>query len=87
MSRRSAMRWRSCCKEGFEVSVAADGNTAVETFEQEGADLVLLDIMLPGMPGTEVCRVIRSTSQVPIIMVTAKDSEIDKVVGLGTRRR
>ncbi|HPE13187.1 MAG: response regulator transcription factor [Actinobacteria bacterium] len=69
-------------KEGFEVSVAADGNTAVETFEQEGADLVLLDIMLPGMPGTEVCRVIRSTSQVPIIMVTAKDSEIDKVVGL-----
>ena len=53
MSRRSAMRWRSCCaKEGFEVSVAADGNTAVETFEQEGADLVLLDIMLPGMPGT-----------------------------------
>ena len=69
-------------KEGFEVSVAADGNTAVETFEQEGADLVLLDIMLPGMPGTEVCRVIRSTSQVPIIMVTAKSSEIDTVVGL-----
>jgi two-component system response regulator RegX3 len=69
-------------KEGFEVSVAADGNTAVETFDREGADLVLLDIMLPGMPGTEVCRVIRSTSQVPIIMVTAKDSEIDKVVGL-----
>jgi two-component system response regulator RegX3 len=69
-------------KEGFEVSVAADGNTAVESFEREGADLVLLDIMLPGIPGTEVCRVIRSTSQVPIIMVTAKDSEIDKVVGL-----
>ncbi len=69
-------------KEGFEVSVAADGHTAVETFEREGADLVLLDIMLPGMSGTEVCRVIRNTSQVPIIMVTAKDSEIDKVVGL-----
>lgn len=69
-------------KEGFDVSVAADGHSAVETFEKESADLVLLDIMLPGMPGTEVCRLIRSTSQVPIIMVTAKDSEIDKVVGL-----
>lgn len=69
-------------KEGFEVSVAADGLSAVETFEREGADLVLLDIMLPGMSGTEVCRMIRNTSQVPIIMVSAKDSEIDKVVGL-----
>jgi two-component system response regulator RegX3 len=69
-------------KEGFDVAVAADGTRAVEMFEQEGADLVLLDIMLPGMSGTEVCRRIRNTSQVPIIMVTAKDSEIDKVVGL-----
>ncbi len=69
-------------KEGFDVSVAADGQVAVEMFEQQGADIVLLDIMLPGMSGTEVCRQIRSTSQVPIIMVTAKDSEIDKVVGL-----
>jgi two-component system response regulator RegX3 len=69
-------------KEGFEVSVAPDGQRAVESFEVDGADLVLLDIMLPGMSGTEVCRRIRSTSQVPIIMVTAKDSEIDKVVGL-----
>jgi len=69
-------------KEGFEVSVASDGPAAVESFERDGADLVLLDIMLPGMPGTEVCRIIRNSSQVPIIMVTAKDSEIDKVVGL-----
>jgi two-component system, OmpR family, response regulator RegX3 len=69
-------------KEGFDVAVAADGQVAVEMFEQQGADIVLLDIMLPGMSGTEVCRQIRTTSQVPIIMVTAKDSEIDKVVGL-----
>ncbi len=69
-------------KEGFDVAVAADGLSAVESFEREGADIVLLDIMLPGMSGTEVCRRIRNTSQVPIIMVTAKDSEIDKVVGL-----
>ncbi len=69
-------------KEGFDVMVAADGQVAVDLFEQDGADIVLLDIMLPGMSGTEVCRRIRMTSQVPIIMVTAKDSEIDKVVGL-----
>ena len=69
-------------KEGFEVSVAADGHAALATFEREGADIVLLDIMLPGIPGTEVCRQIRNVSAVPIIMVTAKDSEIDKVVGL-----
>ena len=69
-------------KEGFDVAVADDGQVSVETFERDGADLVLLDIMLPGMSGTEVCRRIRMTSQVPIIMVTAKDSEIDKVVGL-----
>jgi two-component system response regulator RegX3 len=69
-------------KEGFDVSVAADGHSALETFDREGADVVLLDIMLPGIPGTEVCRQIRNVSSVPIIMVTAKDSEIDKVVGL-----
>jgi two-component system response regulator RegX3 len=69
-------------KEGFDVAVADDGQVAVESFERDGADLVLLDIMLPSMSGTEVCRRIRMTSQVPIIMVTAKDSEIDKVVGL-----
>jgi two-component system response regulator RegX3 len=69
-------------KEGFEVGVAATGNDAVLQFEQAGADLVLLDLMLPGMSGTEVCRVLRQRSAVPIIMVTAKDGEIDKVVGL-----
>jgi two-component system response regulator RegX3 len=69
-------------REGYEVDVAADGNDAIETFEQRGADLVLLDLMLPSVPGTEVCRIIRSRSQVPIIMLTAKDAEIDKVVGL-----
>ncbi|MDO8308819.1 MAG: response regulator transcription factor [Actinomycetota bacterium] len=69
-------------REGYEVEVAADGNSAVEAFDQRGADLVLLDLMLPGIPGTEVCRVIRGKSQVPIIMLTAKDGEIDKVVGL-----
>ena len=69
-------------KEGFEVTVASDGNDAVDLFERQGADLVLLDLMLPGIPGTEVCRRIRSRSNVPVIMLTAKSDEIDKVVGL-----
>lgn len=69
-------------KEGYDVIEAEDGNKAVSAFEEFGADLVLLDLMLPGMSGNEVCRTIRQTSQVPIIMLTAKDSEIDKVVGL-----
>ncbi|WP_313814826.1 response regulator transcription factor [Glutamicibacter sp.] len=69
-------------REGFEVRVADDGIVAVTEFERHGADLVLLDLMLPGQPGTEVIRQIRATSQVPVIMLTAKDSEIDKVVGL-----
>ncbi|MDR8018770.1 response regulator transcription factor [Nesterenkonia aerolata] len=69
-------------KEGYEVTVAEDGISAVELFDEEGADLVLLDLMLPGQPGTEVCRQIRQRSTVPVIMLTAKDSEIDKVVGL-----
>jgi two-component system response regulator RegX3 len=69
-------------KEGFDVSVAATGPEAVELFEKNGADLILLDLMLPGLSGTEVCRQIRTKSSVPIIMLTAKDSEIDKVVGL-----
>lgn len=69
-------------REGFEVEVADDGNAALEVFEQRGADLILLDLMLPGVSGLEVCRIIRSKSQVPIIMLTAKDGEIDKVVGL-----
>ncbi len=69
-------------KEGFEVSVAATGTEALTEFERTGADIVLLDLMLPEMSGSEVCRQIRVTSNVPIIMVTARDSEIDKVVGL-----
>jgi two-component system response regulator RegX3 len=69
-------------KEGFETLEAADGLQAVEIFNGSDIDLVLLDLMLPGISGNEVCRLIRQTSQVPIIMLTAKDSEIDKVVGL-----
>jgi len=69
-------------REGYETTIAADGLTAVSEFERNGADLVLLDLMLPGLSGTEVCREIRARSTVPIIMLTAKDSEIDIVVGL-----
>ncbi|AEE44730.1 response regulator transcription factor [Cellulomonas fimi] len=69
-------------REGYEVVAAADGLQAIELFEEHGADLVLLDLMLPGLPGTEVCRRLRLTSDVPVIMLTAKDDEIDKVVGL-----
>ena len=69
-------------REGFEVGIAATGTDAVAQFDQHGADVVLLDLMLPGMSGTEVCRVLRQRSAVPIIMVTAKDSEVDKIVGL-----
>jgi two-component system response regulator RegX3 len=69
-------------KEGYEVAVAETGPEALEDFDRSGADLVLLDLMLPGLSGTEVCRAIRSRSNVPVIMLTAKDSEIDKVVGL-----
>lgn len=69
-------------KEGYDVVEAEDGNKAINAFAEFGADLVLLDLMLPGMSGNEVCRTIRQNSQVPIIMLTAKDSEIDKVVGL-----
>jgi two-component system response regulator RegX3 len=69
-------------KEGFEVSVAATGPDALSQFDRSGADLVLLDLMLPGLSGTEVCRSLRQRSNVPVIMLTARDSEIDKVVGL-----
>jgi two-component system response regulator RegX3 len=69
-------------KEGFTVSVATTGPDALAQFDREPADLILLDLMLPGMSGTDVCRTIRSKSRVPIIMVTAKDSELDKVLGL-----
>jgi len=69
-------------KEGFDVVLADTGTAAVELFDKHGADLVLLDLMLPGLSGTEVCRQLRTRSSVPIIMLTAKDAEIDKVVGL-----
>ena len=69
-------------KEGFEVAISATGPAALEEFDRSGADLVLLDLMLPGLSGTEVCRQLRTRSSVPVIMLTAKDAEIDKVVGL-----
>ena len=69
-------------KEGFEVSVATTGSQALTDFDRSGADIVLLDLMLPEVSGTEVCRQLRTRSNVPIIMVTARDAEIDKVVGL-----
>ena len=69
-------------REGFDVIVADSGPKAIEEFDRVGADLVLLDLMLPGLSGTEVCKQLRQRSDVPIIMLTAKDSEVDKVVGL-----
>lgn len=69
-------------KEGYEVFIASDGNMALTEFDKHGPDLVLLDLMLPGISGTEVCKTIRGKSSVPIIMLTAKDGEVDKVVGL-----
>jgi two-component system response regulator RegX3 len=69
-------------REGFDVTVADSGPKAIEEFDRVGADLVLLDLMLPGLSGTEVCKQLRQRSDVPIIMLTAKDSEVDKVVGL-----
>lgn len=69
-------------KESYDVEVAVNGKQAIDIFNSFSPDLILLDLMIPEVSGTEVCRVIRSTSQVPIIMLTAKDSEIDKVVGL-----
>ena len=69
-------------KEGFDVLLAPDGPSALEQFAANHVDIVLLDLMLPGMSGTDVCKQLRATSSVPVIMVTARDSEIDKVVGL-----
>jgi two-component system, OmpR family, response regulator RegX3 len=70
-------------KEGFEVAVCPTGPDALEAFDRDGADLVLLDLMLPGPAGTEVCRSLRQRSDVPVIMLTAKDTEVDRAVGLG----
>ncbi|MGI8457279.1 MAG: response regulator [Propionibacteriaceae bacterium] len=69
-------------REGFDVVEAPDGAAGVAEFDRAGADIVLLDLMMPGLPGTEVCRQLRARSNVPVIMVTARDSEVDKVVGL-----
>ena len=69
-------------KEGFEVSVAGSGPAALEEFDRAGADIVLLDLMLPGLSGLEVCRELRKRSDVAVVMLTAKDGEVDKVVGL-----
>lgn len=69
-------------KEGFDVATAADGAEGLAEFDKHGADLVLLDLMMPGMPGLEVCKQLRAQSNVAIVMVTARDSEVDKVVGL-----
>jgi two-component system response regulator RegX3 len=69
-------------KEGFEVAVAATGPAGLDAYHRSGADLVLLDMMLPELPGTEVCKALRQAGNVPIIMLTARDSEVDKVVGL-----
>ena len=69
-------------REGFEVIEAHDGVTGIAEFDRRGADIVLLDLMMPGLPGNEVCRQLRLRGSVPIIMLTARDSEVDKVVGL-----
>jgi two-component system response regulator RegX3 len=69
-------------KEGFDVVEAPDGTQGLAEFDRVGADIVLLDLMMPGLPGTEVCRQLRLRGPVPVIMVTARDSEVDKVVGL-----
>jgi two-component system, OmpR family, response regulator RegX3 len=70
-------------KEGFEVFVCPTAQAALDRFDHGGADLVLLDLVLPGPPGTELCRRLRHRSSVPVIMLSAKDTEFDKVLGLG----
>lgn len=69
-------------REGFEVEIAEDGQLALDVFANGNFDIILLDLMIPKVPGNEVCRQIRTTSNIPIIMLTAKDTEVDKVVGL-----
>ena len=70
-------------KEGFDVAVCPTGPDALEAFDRDGADLVLLDLMLPGPAGTEVCQSLRQRSNVPVIILTAKDTEVNRAVGLG----
>jgi two-component system response regulator RegX3 len=69
-------------KEGFEVIEARDGVSGIAEFDRRGADIVLLDLMMPGLPGTEVFRQLRLRGSIPVIMLTARDTEVDKVVGL-----
>jgi two-component system, OmpR family, response regulator RegX3 len=69
-------------KTGFDVAVCPTGSDALETFDRTGADLVLLDLMLPGTPGTEVCQSLRERSDVPVIMMSARDTEVDRAVVL-----
>ncbi len=69
-------------REGYEVLIAGNGHQALDLFRQEGADLVILDVMLPGMNGLDVCRNLRQSSTVPILMLTAKEEEVDKILGL-----
>jgi two-component system, OmpR family, response regulator RegX3 len=69
-------------KQGFDVTACPTGPDALAAFDRDGADLVLLDLMLPGPPGTEVCRSLRERSDVPVIMLSARDTEVDKAVGL-----
>jgi two-component system response regulator RegX3 len=70
-------------KEGFQVAVCPAGPDALEMFDRDGADLVLLDLMLPGPAGTDVCQSLRQRSDVPVIMLTAQDTEADRAAGLG----
>jgi two-component system response regulator RegX3 len=70
-------------REGFQVAVCPTGSDALDVFDRYGADLVLLDLMLPGLPGTAVCQGLRERSNVPVIMLSAKDTEVDKAIGLG----
>ena len=78
---RETLAW-NLERDGYRVVEAADGRTALERFRAEKPDLVLLDLMLPELSGVEVCRRIRAESDVPILMLTARDSEVDKIVGL-----
>ncbi len=69
-------------REGFRVTLAANGREGIDAFERDGADIVLLDLMLPEVSGTDVFRAIRARSEVPVVMVTARDDQIDKIIGL-----